>query len=705
MRNFKTFLSLFFLLCCLSSFTRPSSFVIKGEVVDGNGKGIAGVVVNNGIEFAQTDAHGRFQLITDTLFSKFVSLSTPANYELPQTQGSADRFYKPVSECVNQKLVSFKLTRRTAPVSAFHYIAISDPQVKTLEQFNRWQNETCADLSRSADSLSATAPVIGMTLGDLVWDNMSLYPAYKKSLQNMKMTVFQCIGNHDFDKSFQDLHNSAIGAPSYAEQEYGRYFGPVNYSFNMGKVHVITIKAINYVGQRNYIESVTGQTLSWLKHDLSYVPKGTLVFLNMHPSAWNAIEDGNVRDARQMQALLSDYDVHVFCGHTHYYENSEVTPKLYQHNIGAACGAWWVGQVNRCGAPNGYLIVDVNGTSVKWHYKATGHPVSYQLRAYDKGAWLSQPEYVVANVWDYDSHCKVEWYQDGKYMGPMERFTDRAQSYLPYEKKASDAPLTSHLFRAKPQGDYQTATVVFTNRFGEKYSLTATSTRVIAHRGYWQCQGSAQNSIASLYNAQRMGCYGSEFDVWITRDGQTVIHHDPTVDGIRIEDADYAQIEHSKLPNGETLPTLADYLKQGKFDRGTNLILEIKPHTRPADEKRCVDAVLKQVEASGIANRVEFISFSKYACQLLAASGKNLKVAYLNGDLTPQQVNDSHFTGIDYQDMVLLEHPEWVKQAHQLGLIVNVWTVNKPADIDKFVKMKVDFITTNNPVYALSVTR
>ena len=34
-------------------------------------------------------------------------------------------------------------------------------------------------------------------------------------------------------------------------------------------------------------------------------------------------------------------------------------------------------------------------------------------------------------------------------------------------------------------------------------------TQVIAHRGYWKTDGSAQNSIAALLKADSIGCYGS----------------------------------------------------------------------------------------------------------------------------------------------------------------------------------------------------
>ena len=50
---------------------------------------------------------------------------------------------------------------------------------------------------------------------------------------------------------------------------------------------------------------------------------------------------------------------------------------------------------------------------------------------------------------------------------------------------------------------------------------------------------------------------------------------------------------------------------------------------------------------------------------------------------------------------VIDAHPEWVGECRQLGLSVNVWTVNAPRDMERYVRMGVDFITTNRPVEAL----
>ena len=64
-------------------------------------------------------------------------------------------------------------------------------------------------------------------------------------------------------------------------------------------------------------------------------------------------------ERRPAEGGSENYNVHVFSGHTHFFQNNEVSPVLYEHNIGAACGGWWTGWVNQCGAPNGYMVVEL----------------------------------------------------------------------------------------------------------------------------------------------------------------------------------------------------------------------------------------------------------------------------------------------------------------------------------------------------------
>ena len=85
-------------------------------------------------------------------------------------------------------------------------------------------------------------------------------------------------------------------------------------------------------------------------------------------------------------------------------------------------------------------------------------------------------------------------------------------------------------------------------------------TKVIAHRGYWKTEGSAQNSLRSLEKAAEVKVYGSEFDVHLTADNVLIVNHDNDIQGKPIQTSTYAELKDLKLPNGENVPTLEQYL-------------------------------------------------------------------------------------------------------------------------------------------------
>ncbi|MDR1525534.1 MAG: hypothetical protein LBS79_09835 [Tannerella sp.] len=230
--------------------------------------------------------------------------------------------------------------------------------------------------------------------------------------------------------------------------------------------------------------------------------------------------------------------------------------------------------------------------------------------------------------------------------------------------------------------------------------LPATNTQVIAHRGYWNTAGSAQNSVTALRKAQELGIYGSEFDVWITSDGVVVLNHDPTINGIRIDATSYSVLKDITLSNGEKLPRLEDYLEQGKKDPSTKLILEIKTHSSTEKNNAATAAAVNKVREAGMTAQVEYIAFDFNICKKVIELQPGATVAYLNGDKTPQELKNAGIKGIDYTQSILIAYPEWITQAHQLGMTVNIWTVNSESDLVRAINLGVDYITTDNPVTA-----
>ena len=112
---------------------------------------------------------------------------------------------------------------------------------------------------------------------------------------------------------------------------------------------------------------------------------------------------------------------------------------------------------------------------------------------------------------------------------------------------------------------------------------------------------------------------------------------------------------------------------------------------------------MNAVREAGLREKVEYISFSDAACRQIIADDPEAKVAYLSGRVSPGTLRSSGYTGIDYHMTEIRNNPQWVKEAHDLGMTVNVWTVNSETDITEMMNRGVDYITTDDPLTALDI--
>lgn len=235
--------------------------------------------------------------------------------------------------------------------------------------------------------------------------------------------------------------------------------------------------------------------------------------------------------------------------------------------------------------------------------------------------------------------------------------------------------------------------------------MQAQSTQVIAHRGFWKTGGAAQNSVASLVKADSIGCYGSEFDVWLTADNRLVVNHDATFKGVNMQKSTARQCTAVVLDNGERLPTLQQYLEKAKGLK-TRLILELKAHKTPEQETRAVEGIVKMVKDMGLEERMEYITFSRHATkEFIRLAPQGTPVYYLEGDLSPKELKEWGCAGPDYHFSVFRKHPEWIEECHDLGMKVNAWTVNDTKDMKWLISRGIDFITTNEPVKLQEILR
>ena len=147
---------------------------IKGTVKDTEGKGVAGVVVSDGLNTVQTDAKGRFKMAADE-DSRFVFISTPSGY-VSSTLDGKTLFYKEIKEDV--KKYEFVVEKNSKDDTNHNVIVIADPQISERSEL--------ADLAKQADDMAEFVKgmdgdyTFGICLGDIVgWDH-TIYPEYNR---------------------------------------------------------------------------------------------------------------------------------------------------------------------------------------------------------------------------------------------------------------------------------------------------------------------------------------------------------------------------------------------------------------------------------------------------------------------------------------------------------------------------------------------
>lgn len=227
---------------------------------------------------------------------------------------------------------------------------------------------------------------------------------------------------------------------------------------------------------------------------------------------------------------------------------------------------------------------------------------------------------------------------------------------------------------------------------------------IVAHRGFWNCEaaGYAKNSVAALQEAQKAGFWGSEFDVNMTSDGVLLVYHDSSIEGKRIEDYPYSEFKDIKIKNGESIPTIDQYLEQGKKCPETMLVYELKPHSCAEVEDRFIELTIQKLKEYELLDpeKVMFISFSLHICEVLAQKLPDFTVQYLDSNKNPDELAQKGINGIDFNYNIYYLHKKWYKMARSHNMSVNAWTVNKEKDMKKMFNMGVDQLTTDQPLEA-----
>lgn len=508
----------------------PQDATVYGEVT-ANGKGLADVVVSDGVEVTRTDENGVYRLHSQKKHG-YVFVSVPSGYE-PFSNGILPVMHKQLkfSRNVGER-VDFPLLEAEGQDNST-VLVMGDIHLAR----RTGDRAQFADFIKDINAYTASRAgrkMYGLTLGDMVWDtywkvNEYGFAEYLRDAGGIKnLMIYHTIGNHD--------HSMYYPGDFETVREYKQEIAPTYYSFNIGKVHFIVLDDVectnsvadkdskgNPCYKRTYTPNVVGEVLTWLERNLTYVPTTTPLVLAMHIPMYknnvNASYQMNPGVSQQLERLLEPYpEVHFFTAHTHRMYNVDklLSQRIYEHNAGSVCGTWWWSgyetpgiHIGPDGSPGGYTILDLDGTRMQWQYKATGFPVSHQFRSYDRncihitadkyassatksmkdkmdaktGFWkiASADNEVYVNVWNADSSWTVEVTENGiplpvsldrTALDPLHILAYMAKRYNRNVEPSFDTPPTSHMYKFQARQATSTLQIKVTDRFGNVYTET-----------------------------------------------------------------------------------------------------------------------------------------------------------------------------------------------------------------------------------------
>ena len=212
---------------------------------------------------------------------------------------------------------------------------------------------------------------------------------------------------------------------------------------------------------------------------------------------------------------------------------------------------------------------------------------------------------------------------------------------------------------------------------------------VIAHRGASGYE--YENSRAAFRRAVVLDADGVELDIHATRDGGIVVHHDPEIPGVGpIAQLSSAEARQVRIPNGETLPTLAEILGlMGDRD------VWIEAKALPAKHDAALLAIL---DAGPAPERYAIHSFDHRVVHRLGQARPGLRLGILLTAYLCDAVAVMRSVGATtlWQEWRQVDQ-DLVSQVHEAGGSVIAWTVNEIGDLDRMVRLGVDGLCGNYP--------
>jgi glycerophosphoryl diester phosphodiesterase len=201
--------------------------------------------------------------------------------------------------------------------------------------------------------------------------------------------------------------------------------------------------------------------------------------------------------------------------------------------------------------------------------------------------------------------------------------------------------------------------------------------RLLGHRGARALKSIPENTIASFDRALADGCDGFEFDVRLTEDEEAVVCHDAKISGYDVSRTMAKQLSQ--------LPRLRDVLQRYR-DSFLDIELKVK-----GLERITLDLFLRHKPRRGFL----VSSFQPGSLKSVRTLDPTVPLGLICESKT--QLRLWNELPVEYvipqQELV---DPELVRKIKGAGKKVIVWTVNDPADMQRFAEYSVDGIISDD---------
>ncbi len=259
-----------------------------------------------------------------------------------------------------------------------------------------------------------------------------------------------------------------------------------------------------------------------------------------------------------------------------------------------------------------------------------------------------------------------------------------------------------------------------------------------------------ENTVGGFAAVRALGVDAIELDVGITRDGVAAVFHDIALGGDVVRGPDgawlegegplirdltlaelarydvgrlrpgsaYAATHAAQVPaDGARIPTLADTFAATP---GVRISVELKTvPTRPgstAAPAEMAERVLEVARQCGALGRIDIRSFDWRGLHYLRGRHPDVPLTFLTAADTVAEsalwwdgialaacggsvarAVARHGAGVGWAPAFRDLAPAHIEEAHALGLSVQPWTVNAPADMDRLLAWGVDGLCTDRP--------